>query len=85
MNVAMPSLETTRPAYSRIVLKLSGESLQGAQGSAIDAETVARVAAELKEISEIGVQAGEIYFAARAKNRSPSIAPPPIIWACWPP
>jgi uridylate kinase len=74
MNVAMPSLETTRPAYSRIVLKLSGESLQGAQGSAIDAETVARVAAELKEISEIGVQVaimvggGNIFRGTRQKS-----------------
>jgi uridylate kinase len=74
MNVAMPSLETTRPAYSRIVLKLSGESLQGAQGAAIDAETVARVAAELKEISEIGVQVaimvggGNIFRGTRQKS-----------------
>jgi uridylate kinase len=74
MNVAMPSLETTRPAYSRIVLKLSGESLQGAQGSGIDAETVARVAAELKEISEIGVQVaimvggGNIFRGTRQKS-----------------
>src|SRR5579872_2510325 len=56
MTTASPPLTVARPAYSRIVLKLSGESLQGPQGSSIDAETVARVAAELKEISDIGVQ-----------------------------
>ena len=56
MTTASPSLTVARPAYSRIVLKLSGESLQGPQGASIDAETVARVAAELKEISDIGVQ-----------------------------
>src|SRR5438309_11733203 len=74
MNGAMPSLEATRPAYSRIVLKLSGESLQGPHGSGIDAETVARVAAELKEISEIGVQVaimvggGNIFRGTRQKT-----------------
>src|SRR5437588_11005724 len=52
----MPLPEAKRPAYSKIVLKLSGESLQGSHGSGIDAETVARVAAELKEINDIGVQ-----------------------------
>src|ERR1700719_2545128 len=52
----MPAPQGASPAYSKIVLKLSGESLQGPHGSGIDAETVARVAAELKEISDIGVQ-----------------------------
>ena len=57
-------------------MKLSGESLQGPQGSAIDAETVARVAAELKEISDIGVQVaimvggGNIFRGTRQKALS---------------
>jgi uridylate kinase len=72
----MPSLEDARPAYSRIVLKLSGESLQGPQGSGIDAETVARVAAELKEINDSGVQVaimvggGNIFRGTRQKSLS---------------
>jgi uridylate kinase len=72
----MPSLEATRPAYSRIVLKLSGESLQGPHEAGIDAETVARVAAELKEISDIGVQVaimvggGNIFRGTRQKSLS---------------
>jgi uridylate kinase len=74
MNVAMPSVGTARPAYSRIVLKLSGESLQGPHGSGIDAETVARVASELKEINDIGVQVaimvggGNIFRGTRQKS-----------------
>src|SRR5690242_19491845 len=70
----MSAPETARPAYSRIVLKLSGESLQGPHGSGIDAETVARVAAELKEISDIGVQVaimvggGNIFRGTRQKS-----------------
>src|ERR1700751_5670302 len=74
MNGVTPSIETARPAYSKIVLKLSGESLQGPEGSAIDAETVARVAAELKEINKIGVQiaimvgGGNIFRGTRQKS-----------------
>src|SRR5579871_4050619 len=76
MNASMSPPEATPPAYFRIVLKLSGESLQGPQGSGIDAETVARVAAELKEISDIGVQVaimvggGNIFRGTRQKSLS---------------
>src|ERR1700732_2074086 len=74
MNAVPPSPDTARPAYSKIVLKLSGESLQGPLGSGIDAETVARVAAELKEINDIGVQVaimvggGNIFRGTRQKS-----------------
>ncbi|HTC62329.1 MAG TPA: hypothetical protein VK709_05760, partial [Candidatus Saccharimonadales bacterium] len=70
----MPAPQGASPAYSKIVLKLSGESLQGPLGSGIDAETVARVAAELKEINEIGVQiaimvgGGNIFRGTRQKS-----------------
>src|SRR5246127_4649105 len=70
----MPSPQGANPAYSKIVLKLSGESLQGPHGSGIDAETVARVASELKEINEIGVQiaimvgGGNIFRGTRQKS-----------------
>src|SRR5437879_11267621 len=76
MNKVVPSLEAKRPAYSKIVLKLSGESLQGPHGPGIDAETVARVAAELKEINDIGVQVaimvggGNIFRGTRQKSLS---------------
>ena len=38
------------PAYNRVVLKLSGESLQGPDSSGIHAETVVRIAGELKSL-----------------------------------
>ncbi|HXR10093.1 MAG TPA: UMP kinase [Candidatus Acidoferrales bacterium] len=47
---------TPRLAFQRIVLKLSGESLQGPQGFGIHAETVAGIAGELKEVCDLGVQ-----------------------------
>ncbi len=44
-----------RPAYKRILLKLSGEAMQGQQGHGIDAETCASLAAQIKEIWQAGV------------------------------
>ncbi|MGH9776634.1 MAG: UMP kinase [Candidatus Acidiferrales bacterium] len=62
------------PVYRRIVLKLSGESLQGPQGFGIHAETVHAIAAELKEVHELGVDVaimvggGNIFRGTRQKN-----------------
>jgi uridylate kinase len=44
------------PAYRRVVLKLSGEALAGGQGYGIDPDTLSRIAAELREVVELGVQ-----------------------------
>jgi uridylate kinase len=46
------------PIFKRILLKLSGEALMGRQGLGIDPETVARIAGELKEVKELGVEIG---------------------------
>src|SRR6202795_3350453 len=63
-----------RAAFKRVILKLSGESLQGNHGSGIHAETVARVASELKEVNDLGVQiaivvgGGNIFRGTRQKS-----------------
>jgi uridylate kinase len=44
------------PVFHRILLKLSGEALMGAQGFGVDPAVVARVAREVHEIHEMGVQ-----------------------------
>jgi len=44
------------PVFTRIVLKLSGESLQGTQGFGIHAQTVHNIAREVKEVNDLGVQ-----------------------------
>ena len=44
------------PAYRRVVLKLSGEALAGSRGYGIDPETLARVAGEIREVVQRGVQ-----------------------------
>src|SRR5436853_5960825 len=58
-------------AYQRILLKMSGEAL-GPKGFGIDAETVRRIAKEVKRVHELGVQiamvigAGNIWRGADA-------------------
>lgn len=44
--------------YKRILLKLSGESLMGAQGYGIDAQRVKDYAEQIKEIAQSGVEIG---------------------------
>lgn len=44
------------PIYRRVLIKLSGEALEGGQASGIHPETLAAVAAELAEVSRLGVQ-----------------------------
>jgi uridylate kinase len=61
-------------AYQRILLKLSGESLQGPQGFGIHGETVQSIAQELKEVHQLGVEiaimvgGGNIFRGARQKG-----------------
>jgi uridylate kinase len=47
---------TGRPAYRRIVLKLSGEALAGSQGYGIDPPVLDRVGAEVRDVTDLGVQ-----------------------------
>src|SRR3990172_6258038 len=69
-----PAPASARPVYSRVVLKLSGESLQGPNESGIHAQTVARIAGEVKEVSDLGVQmaimvgGGNIFRGSRQKS-----------------
>jgi uridylate kinase len=45
-----------RPAYRRIVLKLSGEALAGSQGYGLDPPMLVRIGAEVREVTELGVE-----------------------------
>jgi uridylate kinase len=63
-----------KPAYQRILLKLSGESLQGPQGFGIDGEVVHAISKELRDVHKLGVQiaimvgGGNIFRGARQKG-----------------
>jgi uridylate kinase len=64
----------SKPAYNRILLKLSGESLQGPQGFGIDGATIYAIAEELREVNRLGVQiaimvgGGNIFRGSRQKG-----------------
>ena len=45
-----------KPVYKRVVLKLSGEALQGKQPHGIDASVLSSLAAQVVEIHDLGVQ-----------------------------
>lgn len=47
-----------KPAFRRILLKLSGEALMGEEGFGIDPKVLDRMAQEIKELVELGVQVG---------------------------
>jgi uridylate kinase len=46
------------PAYSRILLKLSGEALLGQQDYGVDPEVIKRIAEEVLQVTRMGVQVG---------------------------
>jgi len=47
-----------KPAYKRILLKLSGEALAGDDGYGINSKTIADIAADVKEACDLGVEVG---------------------------
>lgn len=48
--------KTKKPRYKRIVLKLSGEALQGKGGYGIDHQVTLSIAKRIKEVHEMGVE-----------------------------
>jgi uridylate kinase len=47
---------SARPAYRRILVKLSGEALMGEDSYGINRETIERIVAEIAEVSRMGVE-----------------------------
>jgi uridylate kinase len=54
----MKTTFATKPTYRRVMLKLSGESLQGKREYGISPETCDAIAREIKEVKALGVQIG---------------------------
>jgi len=46
----------TKPAYKRVLLKISGEALMGDQGFGLHPPTVERIAREIKSVHDLGVE-----------------------------
>ena len=63
------------PCYKRILLKLSGEALAGQQGYGIDPEVIGSIAAEIRDVIDLGVQVavviggGNIFRGVAAASR----------------
>ena len=48
------------PKYNRVILKISGEALAGSAGSGFDFDTISRVADQVIEVANMGVEIGII-------------------------
>ncbi len=63
-----------KPVYKRVVLKLSGEALQGDQGYGVDPKVASSIAEQIKEIHELGIDiacvigAGNIFRGLQASR-----------------
>ena len=68
----LPTENGARPAFGRVLLKLSGEALMGGQEYGLDLHEVERIGSEVKQIHEGGVEiaivvgAGNIYRGMQA-------------------
>jgi len=60
--------------YRRVLLKLSGEALMGAQDYGLESETLRTLADDIAAISS----------AVSEAPLTASSAPVPISWGCWP-
>ncbi|MCW9047892.1 MAG: UMP kinase [Gammaproteobacteria bacterium] len=56
-------MSESKPVYKRVLLKLSGEALQGSQESGIDPAIIGRIAEEIKQIIDLGVEVGVVIGA----------------------
>lgn len=71
---ATASAEGKEPAYRRIMLKLSGESLSGPGDFGIHADTIRDIAREIKSVQQMGVEiavvvgGGNIFRGARQQG-----------------
>ena len=49
--------------YRRVLLKLSGEALMGSQDSGIDPDIISRIAGEIKQMVDLGIEVGIVIGA----------------------
>lgn len=58
MFLALESGTVKKPAYKRILLKLSGEALMGSQKYGVEADACQNIAKAVQELTQLGVQVG---------------------------
>ena len=57
-----------KPVFKRVVLKLSGEALQGRLGYGIDYDVTNSIARQIKEVKKLGLYCGIQILAAGNKE-----------------
>ena len=55
-EVSPMTYKTTKPLYNRILFKVSGEALMGDKEFGLDPDTVDRIAQDIKEVVDAGIQ-----------------------------
>ncbi len=60
MLLALESGSVKKPAYKRILLKLSGEALMGDQKYGVDPDACHKIATSVQELTQLGVQVGVV-------------------------
>ena len=79
-----------KPAYRRVLIKMSGEVMGGEQGYGICPEAVHGLADQIVAVHKLGVDVavviggGNIFEVSRGARRALN-APQATTWACWPP
>ena len=68
-----------KPAYKRVLLKLSGEALMGDDAYGINRATIERMVADVAEVASLGV---ELAIVIGGGNKA-WIGPLRTTWACW--
>ena len=63
-----------KPAYKRILLKISGEALMGHQSYGINAEVLTHVAGEIADTAKLGVEVAVVVGGGIATPRYPARA-----------
>jgi uridylate kinase len=82
--------EGGKPAYGRVLVKLSGEALMGSQPFGIDEKVVAAIADEIRDVHSLGVGIAVVVGGGNIIRGLPpatagSTASPATTWGCWPP
>ncbi len=81
--------EGSKPKWRRVVIKLSGEALQGSQSHGLDPTVVDAIAGDLARAAALGIEVvvvvggGNFFRGIQGRTRGSS-ARAPIPSACWP-
>ena len=73
-------MSQSKPAYKRILLKLSGEALMGDDAFGINHATIVRMVDEVAEVTRLGVEVADrvrsvLHLDGRESKRSRDVVP----------